>query len=645
MESCYSLARMSVQTFEFQTETARLLELMIHSLYSSRDVFLRELVSNASDALDKRRFEAVTNSKVQNEDELSIHLELDKENRTLTIVDNGIGMSHDDVVANIGTIAKSGTKEFAELLKDKDKLKDRPELIGQFGVGFYSAFLVADKVTLVTRKVGEDNATCWESTGAGSYTISDGERDQAGTSISLHLKEVDKDDGIQDYTDPWVVEALVRKYSDFVSYPIKMLKESMPTEEDKEPEVKEETLNSQKAIWTRPASEVSEEDYEEFYKHISRDWVAPLKRISTSIEGTFEARALLFFPKKAPFDLYHRDMNKRGIQLYIKRVFIMDDCEDLLPSYLRFVKGVVDSEDLPLNVSREVLQQNRQVKAIQKHLVKKIVDAMISMRKNDWDNYQAFWTDFGPAIKEGLLMGVERNEKLLDLVVAESTKEDAGLRSLSDYVEDMPEGREEIYYLSGSSIESMRKSPHLEAFKAKGVEVLLFNDAVDEIWLQQNLQFKDKNFVSASHGELEIDDKDEDKSEEEDKRAGELGDMLLALRAVLQEEIKEVRLSKRLTNSAACLITDKGGMSPQMEQIMRASGQSLPPSKRILEVNGDHPVIHSLQKLFTANAEDPKITSFAQLLHGQALLAEGGQLSDPARFAELVADLMVSAAV
>jgi molecular chaperone HtpG len=635
---------MSAQTFEFQTETARLLELMIHSLYSNRDVFLRELVSNASDALDKRRFQSVTDTGIQSEEELTIHLEIDKEKRTLTVVDNGIGMSHAEVVANIGTIAKSGTKEFAELVKDKDKLKDRPELIGQFGVGFYSAFLVADKVTLVTRKVGEDGATCWESTGAGSYTISDGKRDEAGTSITLHLKEIDKDDGVQDYTDPWVVEALVRKYSDFVSYPIRMLKESPPTAEDKEPETKEETLNSQKAIWTRPSSEVTDEDYEEFYKHISRDWVAPLKRISTSIEGTFEAKALLFLPKKAPFDLYHRDMNKRGVQLYIKRVFIMDDCEDLLPTYLRFVKGVVDSEDLPLNVSREVLQQNRQVKAIQKHLVKKIVDAMISMRKNDWEDYKVFWAEFGPAIKEGLLMGMERNEKLLELVIAESTKEGAEQRSLSDYIEDMPDDREEIYYLSGSSIESMRKSPHLEAFKAKDVEVLLFADAVDEIWLQQNLKFKDKVFVSASHGELNIDDSEEEKKDEDDKLSGELKDVLLALRAVLQESIKEVRLSKRLTSSPACLITEKGDMSPQMEQIMRASGQSLPPSKRVLEVNGDHPVIQSLQKLHSANPEDPKISSYAELLHGQALLAEGGQLNDPARFAELVADLMVSAA-
>jgi molecular chaperone HtpG len=635
---------MSVQTFEFQTETARLLDLMIHSLYSNRDVFLRELVSNASDALDKRRFQSVTNKSLQSESELRILLEIDKEKRTLTIHDNGIGMSHDEVVANIGTIARSGTKEFAELLKDKEKLESRPELIGQFGVGFYSSFLVADKVTLVSRKAGEEEATSWESTGAGSYSISDAKRDEAGTSITLHLKEVDKDDGIQDYTDPWVVEALIRKYSDFVSYPIQMLKESMPTEEDKEPEAKEETLNSQKAIWTRPASEVSDEDYNEFYKHISRDWVDPLKRISTRIEGTFEARALLFLPKKAPFDLYHRDMSKRGVQLYVKRVFIMDDCEDLLPSYLRFVKGVVDSEDLPLNVSREVLQQNRQVKAIQKHLVKKIVDAMISLRKNDWDDYLVFWKEFGPALKEGLLMGPERNEKLLELIIAETTKEGATQRSLVDYVEDMPEDREEIYYLSGNSIESMRKSPHLEAFKAKGIEVLLFEDAVDEIWLQQNLKFKDKSFVSASRGELKIDEADDEKKEEDKEREGELGDLLLALRAKLQDEIKEVRVSKRLTNSAACLITDTGDMTPQMEQIMRASGQSLPPSKRILEVNADHPVIHSLHKLYKANAEDPKLTNYAQLLHGQALLAEGGQLGDPARFAELVAELMVAAA-
>lgn len=637
---------MSTQTYEFQTETARLLELMIHSLYSNRDVFLRELVSNASDALDKRRFGSVTDKSLLAESELQIQLEPDKEKRTLTISDNGIGMTREELVANIGTIAKSGTKEFAEILKskDKDKLAERPDLIGQFGVGFYSSFLVADKVTLVTRKAGETQATSWESTGTGSYSIGDAERPEAGTTITLHLKKVDKEDGLQDYTDPWVVEALIRKYSDFVSYPIRMKKERPPAEEDAEPTVTEETLNSQKAIWTRPASEVSEEEYNEFYKHISRDWVDPIERISTTMEGTFEARALLFIPKKAPFDLYHRDMGKRGVQLYVKRVFIMDDCEELLPSYLRFVKGVVDSEDLPLNVSREVLQQNRQVRAIQKQLVKKVVDALINLRKSRWDDYQGFWREFGPAIKEGLLMGPERNEKLLELIVAESTKGES-LRSLADYVADMSEGREEIYYLSGTSVETLRKSPHLEAFKAKGIEVLLFTDPVDEIWLQQNISYQDKKFVSASRGELDLQDESSDADKaKEDERSGELSDLLLAIRSKLQDDIKEVRLSKRLTNSAACLITDMGDMSPQMEQIMRASGQPMPATKRILEVNGGHALIQAMEARFKADPNDPKLDNFAQLLHGQALLAEGGQLSNPAAFAEQLAELMVMAA-
>ncbi len=636
---------MSAQTFEFQTETSRLLELMIHSLYSNRDVFLRELISNASDALDKRRFESVTNKEMQTEDELAIRLEVDKEARTLSIIDNGIGMTHDEVVANIGTIAKSGTKEFTELLKNKEKLDESPELIGQFGVGFYSSFLVADSVTLITRKAGEDTATKWQSKGTGSYEISDAERDFAGTSIILSLKASDAEDGLQDYTDPWVVEALIRKYSDFVSYPIKMEKEIPASGEGEEPTKEDSTLNSQKAIWTRPASEVSDEDYNEFYKHISRDWIDPLKRISTSIEGTIEAKALLFLPKKAPFDLYHRDMSKRGVQLYVKRVFIMDDCEDLLPSYLRFVKGVVDSEDLPLNVSREVLQQNRQVRAIQKHLVKKTVDAIVNMRRNEWDEYQPFWTEFGPAIKEGLLMGPERNEKLLEAVIAESTKDESKRRSLEEYVEDMPEGREEIYYLSGTSIDALRKSPHLEGFQAKGIEVLLFTDAVDEIWLQQPITYKDKKFVSASRGEVDLESEnkeEEDKKDEE--RKSELSELLTALQDSLDSDVKEVRLSKRLTNSAACLITDTGDLSPQMEQIMRASGQALPDTKRILEVNGEHPVIKALESLYKANSSDPKIANYAQLLHGQALLAEGGQLADPAGFAGLVADLMVSAA-
>ncbi len=640
---------MSAKTYEFQTETSRLLELMIHSLYSNRDVFLRELVSNASDALDKRRFESVTNKALQTEDELMVRLEIDTEARTLSIIDNGIGMTHDEVVANIGTIAKSGTKEFAELLKNKDKLAESPELIGQFGVGFYSSFLVADKVVLLTRKAGEDKATRWESTGTGSYEISDAKRDTAGTSIILTLKPADAEDGLQDYSDSWVVEALVRKYSDFVSYPIKMEKEVPPSgdeeDKDKEPSKELTTLNSQKAIWTRPTKDVTDDDYNEFYKHISRDWVDPLKRISTSIEGTIEAKALLFLPKKAPFDLYHRDMSKRGVQLYVKRVFIMDDCEDLLPSYLRFVKGVVDSEDLPLNVSREVLQQNRQVRAIQKHLVKKIVDAIIGMRKNDWDDYQVFWGEFGPAIKEGLLMGPERNEKLLEAVIAESTKDESKRRSLVDYARDMPEDGKEIYYLSGTSMDSLRKSPHLEGFKAKGIEVLLFSDPVDEIWLQQNLSFQDKKFVSASRGEVELEGEDKEEEDKKDKeRKSELSELLIVLRAKLQDEVKEVRLSKRLTDSAACLITDTDDLSPQMEQIMRASGQAMPETKRILEVNGEHPVIKALEAMHKADSGDKKIASYAQLLHGQALLAEGGQLTDPAAFAGLVADLMVTAA-
>lgn len=638
---------MTAKRYEFQTETARLLELMIHSLYSNSDVFLRELISNASDALDKRRFASVTDKKLATADELRIRLESDSESRTLRIIDNGIGMSREDVVANIGTIAKSGTKEFAELLKSKEKLEDRPDLIGQFGVGFYSSFLVADKVALITRKAGEETATRWESSGSGDYTIDDAERDEAGTTIELTLKDVDKEDGIQDYTDSWVIQALVRKYSDFVSYPIKMDKETPAEEEGGEPTISEETLNSQKAIWTRPASEVSDEDYNEFYKHISRDWVDPLKRIATSIEGTIEAKALLFVPKKAPFDLYQRDMSKRGVQLYVKRVFIMDDCEELLPSYLRFIKGVVDSEDLPLNVSREVLQQNRQVRAIQKHLVKKLVAAILTMRKDDWENYQGFWAEFGPALKEGLLMGPERNDKLLDLVVAESTTSDSGLRSLSDYVESMSEGREQIYYLTGTSMDTLRKSPHLETFKDKGIEVLLFTDPVDEIWLQQSLQYEGKSFVSASQGELSLDDetdKDKGDSDKPDARTEELQTLLTLLQSSLDSDIKEVRLSKRLTRSAACLVTDTGDMSPQMEQLMRASGQSMPPTKRILEVNGAHPVIKSLETMVQSNAENPKLGDYAHLLHGQALLAEGGQLSDPAGFAGLVADLMVSAA-
>jgi molecular chaperone HtpG len=639
----------STQTrHEFQAETRRLLELMIHSLYSNKDIFLRELVSNASDALDKLRFAALTDQSLLPADELHIRIELDPAARVLTVHDNGIGMTRDEAIQNLGTIARSGTQEFLATLEKAKGSKDRPELIGQFGVGFYSSFLVADRVTVVTRKAGEPEATRWQSDGVGgSYTVEPAERGHAGTSVSLTLKPVDTEDGIQDYTSPWVVESIVRKFSDFVSYPVKMRTEKPGAAKDEIGAFEDKTLNSMKAIWTRPASEVTEGEYKEFYKHISHDWNDPLTHLTTTIEGTMEAKALLYIPSRAPFDIYRPDAPRRGVQLYVKRVFIMDDCKDLLPQYLRFVKGVVDSEDLPLNVSREILQQNRQIRAIRKHLVKKLLDTLAAMLREQRDEYVTFWGQFGAVLKEGLLLSQERNEKIYDLLLAESSTSERGkLVSLSEYVARMKEGQEAIYFLTCASVEQGRKSPHLEAFRDKGVEVLFLTDAVDEIWLQERPEYEGKKFQSVVQGDIQLGTEEEKKQAEEAKQRQqtELGDLLLSVRAALQDDVKEVRLSSRLTSSPACLVTDEGDLTPQMERLMRATGQNLPKTKRVLEVNPNHPVIARMHSMRQKSSADPELQSYARLLYGQAILSEGGELDEPAEFARLIAELMVKAA-
>jgi len=633
---------MTAKSYEFQTETKRLLELMINSLYSNKDIFVRELVSNASDALDRRRFAAVTEPELmESAEELAIRLEADADKRTLTIHDNGIGMSRDEVVKNLGTIARSGTREFTELLAKGEAVEDTPELIGQFGVGFYSSFLVADEVTVVTRRAGEDTATRWQSDGSGSYTIDDSERDGAGTTITLSLKPADEDGGIADYTNVGAVRDVVKRYSDFVSYPIQWLD---PQAEDAEPQ----TLNSMKAIWARSDSDVTDEEYTEFYKHISHDWTEPLARIRTSIEGTFEARALLFVPGRAPMDMFMPEMKQRGIQLYIKRVFIMDECEELLPRYLRFIKGVVDAEDLPLNVSREILQQNRQLKAIRKHLIKKTLDRLGTMLKDDLTTYKKFWAEFGSVVKEGLLFSQERQERVYDLVLCESTRESGELTTLADYVDRADDKAEVIYFVTARTAEAARRSPHLEAFRDKGVEVLIFTDPVDEVWLQQSAEYKGKKFQSVGQGEIDLDAVGDDaKDSESDDAASdspsEHTELLMALRASLQEQVKAVRISKRLTSSAVCLVTDAGDVTPELERLMRANGQQIGQVKRILELNPKHPVVEKLAAKFLASSADPMIGEYAQLLYGQAVLAEGGELDDPGAFARLVADLMVRA--
>ncbi len=614
----------TTQRHEFQTEVRELLDLMIHSLYSHKDIFLRELVSNASDALDKLRFEALSRSELMPPGELEIRLEADKEARTLAVHDNGVGMSRDEIVTNIGTIARSGTREFLKAVRDKNA--QAPELIGQFGVGFYSSFMVADRITVVTRRAGEATATQWESTGDG-YTLGDAERDAAGTTVTLHLKAKDEEDGLKDYTDEWVLKDIVKRYSDFVSYPIRL---------------GGDTLNSMKAIWARAKDEVTEDEHREFYKHISHDWNDPLEHISVHVEGSFEARALLYIPSKAPLDLHHRDGAHRGLQLYVKRVFIMDDWRDLLPAYLRFVRGVVASDDLSLNVSREILQKDRQVQAIRKHLVRRILAALKEMKEQRPETYATFWTEFGAVVKEALVGFEEGHDKVLELVLAPSTDSVAPL-ALGDYVTRMKEGQTAVYYMTGLSRDVAERSPHLEAFRKRGWEVVLFTDPIDELWLRMPRAVEGKDLVSVAKGDLQVGSEEEKKQAEEVRKESEesLKDLLTVLRAKLQNDVKDVRLSSRLTESPACLVGEAGDLSPQIEELLRRAGQDVPKVKRVLELNPTHPILTKLRQIHAVDANDARLALYAELLYGQAILAEGGALPDPAAFSRRVAELML----
>ncbi|HEY6036281.1 MAG TPA: molecular chaperone HtpG [Kofleriaceae bacterium] len=614
---------MTAERHEFQAEVKQLLDLMVHSLYSDKDVFLRELISNASDALDKRRFEQVSGGAEAGE--LHIELSSDAIARTLTIADSGIGMSRDEVVKNIGTIAKSGTREFLAAAKAGEKVV--PELIGQFGVGFYSAFMVADRIELVTRKVGETAATKWVSTGDGAYTIEDAERAEPGTTITLHLKP--STDDMRDYTNERVVDEIVKRYSDFVAYPIKR---------------GETTLNSMKAIWDRPKSEVSDEEYKEFYKHISHDWTDPLRTIPVKMEGTLEAYALLYLPAKPPFDLFSPEM-KRGVQLYVKRVFVMDECKELMPSYLRFVKGVVDAHDLSLNVSREILQKDRQIAIIKKQLVKKVLGTLDDMKQNARDEYLGFWAGFGPAMKEGLVTSEGDQDKLLDLVIASSTHDGGVPTTLAEYVGRMKEGQDAIYVLTGTSKETVANSPLLEGFKAKGYEVLLFSDPIDEIWLEREPKFQGKPLKSIGRGDVQPGSEEERKADaaKVEEQRKELGDLLVALRTAIEHEVKEVRLSSRLTSSPACLVADEHDLTPRMQKLLEQLGQAPPPVRPVLELNPNHPLMAKLKAAFAADSTDPRLPAFARLLLGQAYLADTGQVPDAAAFGKALDEVMLRA--
>lgn len=642
------------QTYAFQAETRQLLDIVIHSLYSNKEIFLRELISNASDALDRLRFEALTDEALHDKDEvLEIRLEADAEARTLSIIDNGIGMSRDEVVANIGTIAKSGTRELMARIAES-KQSEVADLIGQFGVGFYSAFMVADRVTLVTRRAGEDEATRWESSGDGQYSVADDSRFLHGTTITLHLKPADEENGLPDFTDFSVLQRIVKRYSDFVGYPIITKHQREETERDEEGKpiegktqtvVEDKTLNSMKPIWTRPRSEVSDEEYAEFYRHISHDWNEPLDTVSLHAEGRIEYQALLFFPSKAPFDLFYRDQSY-GLQLYVRRILIMDHCEELLPPYLRFVKGVVDSADLPLNVSRELIQQDRHIRQMRNWLTRKILDHLQSMKAEKDEQYRTFWSAFGRVLKEGAGSDRENQDRLLELMLFESSNDEKALTSLSEYVGRMKPEQEEIYYLTGESRTVVESSPHLEAFRAKEYEVLYLVDPVDEILVQSVFEFEGKRLKSVGKGTVDLGTEDEKKEAEkalEEKRET-YGDLMTALQKGLDDWVKEVRLSKRLTSSPVCLVGGEMDMSPQLERLLRATeGADVPAQKRIMELNPEHPILAKMQERYAADAEDTKLEDYGHLLLGYALLAEGSKLPDPARFNRLVADLMADA--
>jgi molecular chaperone HtpG len=623
------------ETLGFQAEVKQLLHLMIHSLYSNKEIFLRELISNASDAADKLRFEALSDASLYGADaDLRIRVRFDKAARTITVSDNGVGMSRDEVVANIGTIAKSGTREFFQALTG-DQAKDA-HLIGQFGVGFYSSFIVADRVTLVTRRAGlaAGEAVRWESDGGGEYSLEGVEKPERGTEVTLHLRE-----GEDELLDDMRLRALIRKYSDHIAIPIRMEK-SVWDEETKahKPTGDDETVNQASALWARPKSEISEEQYQEFYKHVAHDFETPLAWTHNRVEGRHEYTQLLYLPEHAPFDLWDRQ-HRHGVKLYVRRVFIMDDAEQLLPAYLRFVRGVVDTSDLPLNVSREILQQSKDIEAIRSGCTKRVLALLEDLAQNQKDKYAGFWKEFGLVLKEGVGEDHANREKIAALLRFASTHNDSEEQSVSlaDYVARMKPDQEKIYYVTAESFLAAKNSPHLEVFRKKGIEVLLLAERVDE-WLVSNLtEFEGKPLTSVARGDLDLGKlEDEAEKKEQEKQAGEYKELTDKITGALGEQVKEVRVTLRLTSSPACLVSDQYDMGGNLARILKAAGQKVPESKPIMEVNPNHPLVQRLKY------EETQFADWSQVLFDQALLAEGGQLEDPAGFVKRLNELMLA---
>ena len=621
------------ETLEFQTEVKQLLQLMIHSLYSNKEIFLRELISNSSDACDKLRFEALGNDSLyQGDTGLGIRIDFDKDARTVTVTDSGIGMTRDEVVDNIGTIAKSGTRQFFESLTG-DQANDS-QLIGQFGVGFYSCFIVADKVTLTTRKAGlpAEQGVRWSSSGDGDFTLETVERDVRGTEVVLHMKEEE-----DEFLDGYRLRNVIHKYSDHIPLPIEMLAEKT-AEEDKEEAPEYETVNKASALWTRSRKDVSEEEYKEFYKHVAHDFEDPMRWVHSHVEGNQSYKTLFYIPARAPFDLYDRD-SRHGIKLYVRRVFIMDDAEQLMPYYLRFVRGLVDSDDLPLNVSREILQHNKLIDTIKAGSVKKVLGLLESMVKDDPEAYTKFWEQFGKVMKEGPGEDHSNKERIAKLLRFSTTHTDSEEQtvSLDDYIGRMKEGQEKVYFITADSFAAAKNSPHLQIFRSKGIEVLLLSDRVDE-WLVSHLnEFDGKPLASIAKGELDLDKlADEEEKEAAKKTEDEYADLVKRMKDALDERVNEVRVSKRLTDSPSCLVMGEQDMAVHMQQMLKQAGHELPPSKPDLEINPAHPLVSRLKD----ESDESRFASWSNVLLDQAMLSEGGQLDDPVAFVNRLNDLL-----
>ncbi len=632
------------QTLGFQTEAKQLLHLMIHSLYSNREIFLRELISNASDAIDKLRFAALADDAIlEGEGDYQIRVEVDKEAGTVTITDNGIGMTRDEVIDNLGTIAKSGTAAFLESLTG-DQKKDS-QLIGQFGVGFYSAFIVAERVEVHTRKAGEarEAGVLWESQGESEFSIAELPREERGTSIRLFLKP-----DCSEFADDWRVRSVIKKYSDHISVPVLMLRQETPGAEDDNAEGESrqeaptwETVNEATALWTRSRSEISDDEYKAFYQHVSHDFDEPLTWSHNRVEGKLEYTSLLYIPRRAPFDLWNRDAS-RGLKLYVQRTFIMDDAEQFLPLYLRFVRGVVDSNDLPLNVSREILQQHPSVDSMRSALTKRALDMLAKLAKSEPEDYATFWKEFGQVLKEGPAEDFANKEKIGKLLRFSTTHTDAETQdqSLEDYLSRMQEGQDRIYYVVAENFNTARRSPHLEYFRKRGIEVLLLSDRVDD-WLMSHLQeFDGRKFQDVARGELDVDDASDEEKAEREKQQEESKALVERLKQSLEADVADVRASARLTDSPACLVVGEFDMGAQMRRIMEAAGQPVPESKPTLEINPGHPLISLLDQ----EQDEDRFADLAHVVFDQALLAEGGQLKDPAAYVERLNKLLLQMA-